>query len=53
MHLGQQLHNLLGDRIQIGINLGQRARRLVLVEVAVEGIALYTTLPALVIYDSE
>ena len=27
MHLGQQLHNLLGDRIQIGINLGQRARR--------------------------
>ncbi|WP_265430619.1 hypothetical protein, partial [Aeromonas salmonicida] len=37
MHLRQQLHNLFGDRIEIGIYGRQIAGRLVLVEVAVKG----------------
>jgi hypothetical protein len=37
VYLRQQLHNLLGDRIEIGVDGCQLAGRLVLIEVAVKG----------------
>ena len=47
MHLPQHRHNLRTERIEVGVDLGQIARWLVLVEVAVKGdlIADYADLP--------
>ena len=36
MHLAQKVHDLFAHRVQIGVDFFERARRLVLIEVAVE-----------------